>query len=53
MHQEVAHQELDKLKLNQMNIDAHIAKFEELIGRAGFDLNTEENVYRFLHTFDQ
>jgi hypothetical protein len=51
--QEVAHQELDKLKLNQMNIDAHIAKFEELVGRAGFDLNTEENPYRFLCTFNQ
>jgi hypothetical protein len=43
--QEVARQELNKLKLNQMNIDAHIAKFEELVGRAGFDLNTEEKAY--------
>jgi hypothetical protein len=51
--QEVARQELDKLKLSQMNIDAHIAKFEELVGRAGFDLNTEENAYQFLRTFDQ
>jgi hypothetical protein len=53
MHQEVACQELNKLKLSQMNIDAHIAKYEELIGRAGFDLNMEENAYRFLCTFDQ
>jgi hypothetical protein len=52
-HQEVARQELNKLKLSQMNIDTHIAKFEELIGWAGFDLNTEENTYRFLCTFDQ
>jgi hypothetical protein len=51
--QEVARQELDKLKLSQMNIDTHITKFEELVGRAGFDLNTEENAYRFLCTFDQ
>jgi hypothetical protein len=51
--QEVACQELNKLKLNQMNINAHIAKFEELIGRAGFVLNTEENAYQFLRTFDQ
>jgi hypothetical protein len=53
MRQEVARQELDKLKLSQMNIDAHITKFKELVGWAGFDLNTEENAYQFLHTFDQ
>jgi hypothetical protein len=53
MHQEVACQELNKLKLNWMNIDAHIAKFEELVGRARFDLNMEENTYQFLHTFNQ
>jgi hypothetical protein len=47
-HQKVAFQELNKLKLNQMNIDTQIIKFKELVGRAGFNLNTEENAYQFL-----
>jgi hypothetical protein len=52
MKQEVARKELNTLKLVGMNINAHIARFEELVNKAGFNLNAEENMYRFLKTFN-